>query len=141
MENGDASGHQRSPWIEYVGWLILYLGVIASVVFLVRQARDRAAATLETSQAKSEWTEWKDEAARHASGSGPVIRRTPSTNEPPELVLLRDHFATSLSGLLLLTTAVFLTLMTMIRGVARGPKFELTEDSDVSRAGARRDTD
>jgi hypothetical protein len=141
MENGDNSGHHRSAWIVNVGWLMLYLGVMASVVFLVRQARDRAAATLETSQAKSEWTEWKDEAARQASGSGPVIRRTPATNEPPELVLLRDHFATSLSGLLLLTTAVFVTLMTMIRGVTRGPKFELTEDSDASPAGAPRDPD
>ena len=118
--------------------MFAYLAVMAVVVALVWQARRRAITALETPGAQANWREWRREAQRQAEGSGPVLRRIPRSDQPPELVLLRDHFWACLVGLMLLTSAVFAALTAMVRGVLRGPKFEPHPDSVSDAPGPRR---
>lgn len=115
-------------WRNNLVWFALYCGLLVAVFLVMRQARSRAIAKLGTEEAQSGWQEWRDEAQRQAEGAGPVSRRVPKTGQPPELVLLRDHFGVSLLGIVLLTTAIFLTFMLFARGVRSGSRFPLQED-------------
>jgi hypothetical protein len=110
-------------------WTMAYVVCIAVVVGVMWRARTQTLDTLGTARAQVEWKRWRDEAERQSGGQGPVLRRPPQTVEPPALVLLRDHFATSVLGMILLSSAIFFALMTMIRGVVAGPKFEVDLES------------
>ena len=104
-------------------WLI-YAALLGSLIAALTVARQRLLATPASAVEQENWQQWRDEAARQESGSGPVSRRVPQATEPPTRVLLRDHFATSLIPLSVLSTALYFALAGMIRGVIAGPKFE-----------------
>ena len=76
-------------------WLI-YVGLLGSLIATLTVARQRLLATPASAAEQEDWQQWRDEAARQESGSGPVSRRVPQATEPPTRVLLRNHFATSL---------------------------------------------
>ncbi len=114
----------RANWI----WFILYVVAMLVVASALSRARQRAIGQLATRQARTDWEDWQTEAVRQSAGDGPVHRRISRSEEPPELVLLRDHFFTCLGGLWLFTTALFLTLLFMIRGVSSGRRFEVHVD-------------
>jgi len=105
-------------------WLSLYVILILAITWGLFRARQDALISLGTEQAHGNWQEWRDVANEQSGGAGPVQRRVPKSDEPPGLVLLRDHFATSWLILAVLTSIVFATLIWMIRGVLLGPKFE-----------------
>jgi hypothetical protein len=106
-------------------WFGLYTVTLVSVIMALSFARHRAISRLETVEAQAEWEAWQAEAGRQAQGAGPVRRRVPRGGESPELVLLRDYFWVCTVGLCLLTTALFLTFMFMIRGVVAGRRFQV----------------
>jgi hypothetical protein len=114
---------------RYAAWMLLYLMVVAVVVGFMWRARQRTIALLENPRAKASWQEWQGEARRQSEGDGPVARKMPQTDEPPELVLLRDYFATSLAGVLMLTSAIFIASAALFRGMWRGPRFPLQSDA------------
>lgn len=129
------------PRSSKLWWLVSYVVVLAAVTGGLWHARRRALRVLAQPPAQVSWQAWQSAAERQADGSGPVARRPPQTAEPPELVLLRDHFATSLGGLLLLTSAVFATAMFMFRGVMAGPQFQVRGDREPSVADSPPDRD
>lgn len=108
---------------------VAFLCVLVSLLFVARQH----ALTSDSSDASHEnWRDWRAEAQRQQDGTGPVRRRVPKSSEPPSLVLLRDHFATSLAILVVLSSALFFTIAIMVRGVLVGPSFQpdLARDND-----------
>ena len=111
-------------------WGLIYLVFVVVLIGGFWQARQRVLRQYSSPNAQIEWKRWRDAAARQAEGEGPVLRRVPKSDEPPSLVLLRDHFATSLLGMLLLTTAILFALATMIRGAISGPRFEVDLEDD-----------
>jgi len=96
-------------------WLIAYLLTMALVVWAVFHVRTRAMETLDTPQARAEWEEWR-EAAGKQSIAGPVHRRTPASDEPPTVVLLRDYFGMVLGAAIVFSSALFATTMIAVRG-------------------------
>lgn len=97
-------------------WAVAYLAVMAAVVGTMLKVRGDISVAYSTPAAQSEWDDWRQDAKKMASGTGPVKRREPKSAEPPALVLMRDHFAVCLSGALLLSSVLFGTFMFFVCG-------------------------
>ena len=106
-----------------ISWLALYVLALALVAMALVQARWHAMSKLGTVEAQVNWRDWRAEASRQSEGGGPVSRRVPRSEQHPELVMLRDYFLVSFLGLALLTTALFVSMAFMIRGVLGGRRF------------------
>lgn len=106
----------KSPFQFSLGWLLAYLTVMAAISAGLAYGRWQALATYGTPEAKTQWEDWRKDAAKMAQGPGPVKRRAPKSPEPPALVLMRDHFAACLVLALLLSTVLFGTFMFFLRG-------------------------
>jgi hypothetical protein len=105
-------------------WLTAYLLVVAGVVGGLIAARSAALANFQTPEAQTQWTEFRTQMQRQAQDPDrSVSRRPPLGDEPPTLRLLRDHFPQIMVISLVLVTALFGTLMVMIRGVIGGRGF------------------
>ncbi|MDA1055738.1 MAG: hypothetical protein O3C40_35535 [Planctomycetota bacterium] len=113
----------------------LFLGALVSALLVSRQ---RVLTTGGSGTSQENWEDWRAEARRQQDGNGPVSRRVPKSVEPPSLVLLRDHFATSLAILLALTSALFFTIAIMVRGVFVGPSFQPDLARENEQPGRRR---
>lgn len=122
----------RKPSISSVIIGTLYVTMLGALASGFVVARQRVLKTDSSEQSHANWQDWRDEAQRQQDGSGPVTRRVPKSAEPPSLVLLRDHFGTSLSILLVLSSALFFAIAIMVRGVTLGPGFvpDLADESE-----------
>lgn len=110
-----------SGLFHYLPWLIGYIVMAAAVISLLVYARQQTIAQLDTPEARAQWQAWKAETERQANSQGPVTRRKVQSDEPPALVLLRDHFATIVGMSLTVASCFFLFLMLIVRGVRKTP--------------------
>jgi hypothetical protein len=108
-------------------WLTAYFVTMAAIVLGMRNYRAVAIETYGTNEAGENWQDWRT-AAKELGKGGPVQRSAPKSNEPPPLVLMRDHFAACLGISLLLSSCLFGWLMICVRGVLR--PVALYEDDD-----------
>ena len=109
-----------SKWLTVanMAWLVVYLLTMSGVVAGLLVARQQAMANFASPAAQAQWEEFRDDMRKIADDpQSPVTRRVPQSVEPPTLRLLRDHFGTVLLLSLLLTSALFVTFMVMVRGV------------------------
>ena len=88
--------------------LVVYLGLMATIAAGMFRARDWASGSLDNTVATDEWQKFREEVVDMNEAS-PVQRRVPKSNEPPALVLLRDHFAACTTIALVLSTALYAT--------------------------------
>ncbi len=111
---------------------VLYAALLCMLVATLVVARQRSLKSESSITSQEDWQQWRAEAQRQQEGNGPVIRRVPGSSEPPSLILLRDHFATSLAILLVLSSALYFTIAIMVRGVFLGPSFQpdLAQDDE-----------
>lgn len=113
--------------------------VIALCVVGMSLARKSAIATFGSTTAQAEWDDWRKVAAEQSAAGGPVVRKVPKSNEPPALVLMRDHFGACLGAALIAVVGVYGTFVLLLRG-AVGPPAEPARD-DIRRtapvAGSR----
>jgi hypothetical protein len=96
-------------------WLAAYLLVVTAVVVVMLQARRVTLRELGTPEAKARWQAWR-EAEPNRPHTGPVERRPPSADEPPALILLRDHFGVMMAAALGFGSLVFAAIMVAARG-------------------------
>jgi hypothetical protein len=87
------------------------VGTVIGGLFYARQQAEQ----FNSPQARAQWNEFRDEMKKIEG------RRVSKREEPPQLQLLRDHFVACLSMALLLSSALFATLMFMIRGALASP--------------------
>ena len=106
------SKHRSRLWVAwtYACFLLLLSGFLIYV-------RAWTLETLTTPKASDDWNHWKHSASRLAENDGPVQRRAPASDEPPGLILLRDHFA--ICGLAVITfgSLLFFSTVVALRGV------------------------
>ncbi len=103
-------------------WLAVYLLVAAAIVWAMVETRRRVIAQLDNASARAQWRQWKDEVAkRQADENVRVKRRVPRGDEPPALVMLRDHFPAVLGGVLVVATFLFAFLAFLLRGIFSSP--------------------
>lgn len=105
-------------------WLVIYLLCMAGVVFGLSVARERALTAMASPEAQANWTDFRSEMKRQAEDpKAPVARQPPRSEEPPALRLLRDYYGTCVALALVLCSALFITVMVMLRGVLGGERF------------------
>ncbi len=106
----DAPNRKRGLVVLIViGWLITLLLVTLGL----QTARRWALAELGTASAKADWQQFKQAVAEEG-------RRTPKSDEPPTLILLRDRFAGVLGSTLVLATSLYAFLALVLVGMWRG---------------------
>ena len=105
----------RSRRTANLVWLAVYLVAICSLVFYLLHFRAGVLRELDTPEARAEWQAWR-EATPNQSKDGPVQRRPPTTEEPPELLLMRDHFTVVMSGTVIFSSLLFGSIMYAVRG-------------------------
>ena len=107
-----ASKRELGVWLA--GY-VCFLGLLAAWLWNVRQ---EYVAELSTPQATSDWNAWQESVKKQQDDPTlPVKRRVPKSNEPPHLLLLRDHFAAVLVTLLLVATIFYTFFALVIRGL------------------------
>jgi hypothetical protein len=112
-----------------LAWLLVYLLTMSGVVGGLLAARKQALADFASPDAQAQWDAFRDDMRKIAGDPhSPVTRQVPKSDEPPTLRLLRDYFGTVLLLSLLLTSALFITFMVMVRGVMSS-NFVPREDS------------
>ena len=97
-------------------WAVLYLIAMLAVVGGLLVARGRAMQTFGTAEARAQWERWREDVRQLPPQTTPTQRRVPRSTEPPALVLMRDHFTACLSIAVILSTALFVTTMVVVRG-------------------------
>lgn len=111
-----------------VGLLIcLAIYVAGAVGIVVGMARIRASTLeeLSTPEQQAHWQKWKADAARQDGTTGPVARRAPKSDEPPTLVLLRDHYTVMVAASLTFYTFLFALAVFLGRGIMRTSRLAL----------------
>jgi hypothetical protein len=111
------------PWV--LALLILILGEVALVVWL-RDSRQTWIDNNSTPEVQASWQEWQKDAAKQDGkpGSGPVKRRTPSSSEPPFVVLLRDHFGVVQAAAVVFSAVLYLFGLILIHGLRQAQQNE-----------------
>lgn len=99
--------------------------MVAGVLLMMNHLRGRVLAMQDSPQYQAAWDEWVAAAKQQDGVSSPVKRRPPKSPEPPALVLLRDHYWTCTGGVLLLSTALAVAFIFMLRGVMFQPPLEI----------------
>ena len=103
-------------------WLAAYLIVMAALAAGLVITRRQVVAQLSSPKARADWQAWKAETQRQAERPGLPARRPARGDEPPALVLLRDHFGAIMAMSLTLGTFMFGFLAMIVRGAVRGSK-------------------
>ena len=106
---------QRWLTIANLTWLLVYAAMLAGITWAMFSARSWAVKSLTDDNTTESWQEFRNDSKQTAT-SGPVLRRVSPSEEPPTLRLLRDHFPASLAATLFFCSALFATLMLMVRG-------------------------
>ena len=101
-------------WIGYAA--VLFASVAGMFV-----ARRKVFATLDTPEARAEWTAWKEETARLSKTDEPMKRREAKSAEPPALVFFRDYFGTAIATSVVGVTLFYWFTAWLIRGSMRTP--------------------
>jgi hypothetical protein len=100
-------------WIT--SYVVMMLAIIASLVAF----RSWSLSEFDSEAAQRNWQAWRD-AAVESGWQGGVNRARPKSAEPPTLVMMRDHFGVCLAIVLVLATALYATVMIVLRGVLLG---------------------
>ncbi|HUY92992.1 MAG TPA: hypothetical protein VMV10_29955 [Pirellulales bacterium] len=103
-------------------WLVAYLATMAGLAAALVYVRRQTVAQLSSPKAMADWQAWKAETERQAERPGASGRRPVRSDEPPALVLLRDHFAPIMAMSLTVATFLFGFLAMILRGAVRGSK-------------------
>ena len=109
-------------------WLLIYLGMIAIVVFGMFRARSYALAEFASPQAQEQWQAWRTAVQEQKIEHETVQRKVPKSAEPPTLVLLRDHFTVCFIAAVVLSSLMFASILLFARGVLNSPAFVPRKD-------------
>jgi len=96
-------------------WLAVYLVTMIALVIYLLSFRAEVLREMDTPEARAEWQAWRESTPNQAV-DGPVKRSPPTTDEPPQLLLMRDHFTVVMSGTVLFSSLLFVSIMYAVRG-------------------------
>jgi hypothetical protein len=99
--------------------LAIYSAGVAGILLGLASIRASTIAELSTSEQQAHWQKWKSDAARQDGTTGPVARREPKSDEPPALVLVRDHYPVIIVASLTFYTFLFALAIFLGRGMSK----------------------
>jgi hypothetical protein len=100
---------------------VVYVIGAAAIVFGLSRWRTSTVAELSTPAEQESWQTWKTDASKQDGHSGPVARRTPKSDEPPTLVLVREHFGVLVAAALTFYSFLYFLAVFLARGMIGGP--------------------
>ena len=109
----------RRSSVGLVVCLAVYVAGAVGIVLGMATIRASTLEELSTPEQQAHWQKWKAEAARQDGTTGPVSRRAPKSDEPPTLVLLRDHYTVLVAASLTFYTFLFALAVFLGRGIMR----------------------
>jgi len=98
-----------------LAWLAAYLIVITGVVVVMLDLRRVTLSKMDTPEARAEWNAWRA-APPNQRTDLPVRRRPPASDEPPALVMMRDHFSVMMSAAVVFGSLLFAVITIAARG-------------------------
>lgn len=104
-----------------LGILLLLVPLTAVVVGGMYWMRAKAIAAYGSSQAISDWDDWRDAQDELVKQGARTKRKKPLSSEPPALVLMRDHFAACTGAAVMAAGGAFLVFAFLLRGVLAQP--------------------
>ena len=106
--------------LKHLIWLGLYAAMIVAILIGFRRGRAFAASRYSSTAAQSNWEEWRDDVQEFVDKKqGPTERRVPKSNRPPAIVLMEDYYASCLVFSIVLSTALFVTVMFVANGAMK----------------------
>jgi len=107
----------RRRWRRWLPWIVAYVVLLAGVVVGVRKCRDWAVSQLATPKSIADWQAWREDVRTNQDKSIGVQRRVPKSAEPPALIMMRDHFAVSMIGAVLFSSALYWVFAWFVMGI------------------------
>jgi len=117
MEN---HARRQSRWLP-LALVIAWAAALGLPPVLLARWRSERLVQLPDPSVQAEWTEFREAMKKQADRSGPVQRKVPKSEEPPELVWLRDYFWLAVAAWVVLGGVLGAFLALVVLGVARGP--------------------
>lgn len=114
-----AEAHGLRHWMP---WLLAYMVFLTAVIFATFKTREWALEQLATPKSLAEWQSWRNDVRQQQVRPGPVQRRVPKSEEPPALVMMRDHFVVSLCGAVLFSTLLYWVCAWFVMGMIKSTK-------------------
>jgi hypothetical protein len=108
-------------------WLAAYLVLVAGVVLVMLQVRQLTLSAMATPAAQAEWNNWR-QAPPNVRTDLPVKRHAPSSDEPPSLVLMRDHFPVMMAAAVVFSSLLFAAIVLAARGALAHDHREFASD-------------
>lgn len=102
-----------------VAWLLGYVAVAVVAAVWLNSARTSAIENLSGEAAIGQWQQFNQEMAEEQRRGSPVTRKLSPSDEPPSLVLLRDHFGGILISLLVILAFLYAFVAFLIEGIVR----------------------
>ncbi len=114
--------------------LVIWLATLTGVTWLLFLVRANTLASLDSEQAQQAWLKWKqNEADQSESGTEPVRRKVPKSDEPPALLLMRDRFAPLLAGALVTWSFFFGFSALVLHGLLHAKPIDRRDGDDLKR--------
>ena len=122
---GDAYPTQRLNSPQRIGrwwrwWFVGYIVIVSTIVGAMFWLRQSAVADLSSPNSVADWQEWRQDVHEQQKSRGPVERRVPKSEEPPELVLMRDFFGVLMIGALLFSSLLYWIIAWFATGILKG---------------------
>jgi hypothetical protein len=120
MVTGETEIEPATPFlIGNLPWMLIYAVGFIAIMFLLTGVQKSVLSAYDAED-EAAWLAWKRDAGNKDGRLGPIARRAPATDEPPSLVLLRDHFPAVVVSILVFYTCMFGFTMFIGKGMARG---------------------
>jgi hypothetical protein len=112
----NSAQHAGSWWHWWIMGYVVLLGIVIGTMFWMRQS---AVADLSSPKSISDWQTWREGVREQQMNRGPVERRVPTSDEPPELVLMRDYFMVLVVGAVLFSSMLYWVTAWFVTGIFR----------------------
>lgn len=116
------NGSRTSGWADLIVWGVAIACVAAVVVppVLFLRWREERLGVVGRPESRAEWQTFRAAMREQSGRSGPVQRKVPRSEEPPELVWLRDYASLAVGAWIVFTSVMGGFLVLICRGIARG---------------------
>ncbi len=102
-------------------WLLGYVTLLSTIIITMVYERASVLSGYSTQPELTAWQNWREDEKQRQTDPGPVIRKVPTSEEPPALVLMRDYFKVSLFGATFFTSLLYWIMAWFVTGAMGAP--------------------
>lgn len=118
-------------WIDAC-LVTLFFAALATIAWGVFEWREQALAQIDTPENAESWSQWRQESARLEVTPEFTQRRAATSPTQPGVVLLSDHFAAVLLGILVTLSVPLFVVLWMIRAWIKSSMLDRNKQPNAS---------